>query len=115
MTDSPSPTKETAILARTLLAALVAALCLPAAASADAIFGDKDVQNPTLAVNTKGIALVSYKTQAGAPRHVLVWGGVNAIPHPTDPPSTQQKFQLDYSGGWKSQKNAKYWATFQNA
>src|SRR3954462_6087265 len=112
MTDSPSPTKETAILARTLLAALVAALCLPAAASASAIFGDKDVQNPTLAVNAKGIALVNYKTKAGIARHVLAWGAVTAIPHPTDPPSVQQKFQLDYSGGWKSQKNAKYWQSF---
>jgi hypothetical protein len=102
-------------LAKTLLAALVAALALPAAASASAIFGDRDVQGPTLAVNAKGIALVTYKTKAGAPRHVLVWGAVNAVPHPTDPPSAQQKFQLDYSGGWKSQKNAKYWRTFKNA
>jgi hypothetical protein len=102
-------------LARTLLAAIVAVLLLPAAASATAIFGDKDVQNPTLAVNSKGIALVTYKTKAGATRHVLAWGAVNAIPHPTDPPSTQQKFKLDYSGGWKSQKNAKYWRTFKNA
>jgi hypothetical protein len=98
-----------------LLAALAVAFCLPATSSASAIFGDKDVANPTLAVNTKGIALVNYTTAAGAPRHVLVWGAVNAIPHPTDPPSVQQKFQLDYSGGWKSQKNAKYWQTFKNA
>jgi hypothetical protein len=102
------------MLARLLLATLVAVLVLPATASATAIFGDKDVQNPTLAVNSKGIALITYKTKAGATRHVLAWGAVNAIPHPTDPPSTQQKFQLDYSGGWKSQKNAKYWKTFKN-
>jgi hypothetical protein len=94
---------------------LAIALCLPAAGSASAIFGDKDLQKPALAVNSKGIALVTYKTKAGATRHVLVWGAINAIPHPTDPPSTQQKFQIDYSGGWKSQKNAKYWQTFKNA
>jgi hypothetical protein len=99
---------------RAFLAALAVALSLPAASSASAIFGDKDVSNPTLAVNSKGIALVSYTTNAGLARHVLVWGAVNAIPHPTDPPSTQQKFQLDYSGGWKSQKNARYWKTFKN-
>jgi hypothetical protein len=101
-------------LARTLLAALAVALCLPATGSASVIFGDKDVAAPSLAVNSKGIALVTYKTKAGALRHVLAWAAVNAIPHPTDPPSTQQKFQLDYSGGWKSQKNAKYWQTFKN-
>jgi hypothetical protein len=100
-------------LAKTLLAALVAALALPAAASASAIFGDRDVQSPALAVNAKGIALVTYKTKAGAPRHVLVWGAVNAVPNQTVGP-TQQKFQLDYSGGWKSQKNAKYWQAFKN-
>lgn len=26
----------------------------------------------------------------------------------------QQKFQLDYSGGWKSQHSASYWKTFKN-
>jgi hypothetical protein len=97
-----------------LVVALVTAICLPAAASASAIFGDADVTGPTLKVNAKGIALVEYKTKAGAPRHVLAWGAVNAVPNQSKG-ATQQKFQLDYSGGWKSQKNAKYWQTFKSA
>ena len=40
--------------------------------------------NPTLKVNADGIALVEYTTQAGRRRHVLVWGAINAIAHPTD-------------------------------
>src|SRR3954465_3277343 len=100
---------------RALLTALAAALAVAAPASASAIFGDQDVREPSLAVNGKGIALVTYKTKAGQVRHVLLWGARNAVAHQSDPASTQQTFQIDYSGGWKSQKNAKYWATFKNA
>jgi hypothetical protein len=95
------------------LCALVC-VCLPAAAGASVILGDKDVSNPTLQVNTKGIALVQYTTKAGLQRHVLLWGAINALANPTQG-STQQAFQLDYSGGWKSQKNSSYWKTFKNA
>lgn len=97
-----------------LLAALTAAICIPAAATASAIFGDLNVTGISLKVNTKGMALVTYKTEAGAIRHVLVWGAASAVPNPTAAPQ-QQKFQMDYSGGWKSQKNAKFWSTFKNA
>jgi hypothetical protein len=99
---------------RLALAILAAALWLPAAASAAAVFGDRDVVGPTLAVDARGTALVTYRTQAGLTRHVLAWGAVNAIPHPTDPESVQQQFQLDYSGGWKSRHDPQYWRTFRN-
>ena len=99
-----------------LAAALV--LALPAGAPAtnalDSVL-NLAVAKPTLKVNTKGIALVEYRTNGGVVRHVLAWGAINGLAHQIDPSTTQQKFRFDYSGGWKSQKNAKYWRTFKNA
>jgi hypothetical protein len=102
-------------VSKLLVAAIVAALSVPAGASASAILGDLGGAGPTLAVNGKGVALVTYTTSGGLTRHVLVWGAVNALPHPTDPPSTQQRFQVDYTGGWQSRRNPSYWRTFENA
>ena len=96
-----------------LAAVLVAAASLPALASASVILGDKDVVKPTLKVNAKGIALVEYRTKTGLARHVLLWGAKNAVANPSLG-ATQQAFKLDYSGGWKSQKNASYWKTFKS-
>ena len=96
------------------LLSCVLALCLPAGA-AGAIFGDANVRNPTLKVNRDGVALVEYSTVAGVSRHVLVWGAINGIAHRTDPTSTQARFRMDYSGGWRSRRNPSYWRTFKNA
>jgi hypothetical protein len=86
-----------------------AALVLPSAGIASAFFGDKSVRSPSLAVTPENIAIVSYTTSAGVARHVLVWGALNANPHPTDPASAQQAFQFDYSGGARSRANPGYW------
>ena len=100
---------------RVLLAALLCVVAaLPSSASASFILGDKDVSNLTLAVNAKGMALVQYTTTAGLRRHVLLWGAINAVANPTLG-SQQQAFQVDYSGGWKSQKDSSFWQTFKNA
>ena len=56
---------------------LLAAL-FPATAFGSAIIGDRNVRNPTLAVNKQGIALVRYTTEQPASAHVLAWGAVNA-------------------------------------
>ena len=90
------------------------ALSAPGAA-AGAIFGDLSVRNPTLKVNAGGTALVEYTTAAGVRRHILVWGAINGVAHPTDPPTPQARFNMDYSGGWKSRKNPSYWKTIRNA
>src|SRR5438045_1946969 len=99
-----------------LLATLVAVVASSVAAgapSAASVFADVDVKNASLQVNAKGIALVTYQTQAGATRRVLAFGAVNAIPHPDpqNPSLRQQAFTVDYSGGWKSQHNANFWRT----
>ncbi len=95
--------------------ALALAVLFPGALPASNILGDRDVSGPTLKVSAGGIALVEYTTRAGLKRHVLAWGAINAAPNPGTGVSTQAKFSFDYSGGWKSQKNASYWKTFKNA
>ena len=80
-----------------------------------AIFGDTDVSDPTLKVNARGTALVEYTTTAGLRRHVLVWGAMDGLAHQGGPGSRQQRFELDYSGGWKSRQNPRYWRTLRNA
>jgi hypothetical protein len=99
--------------ARVVVQAAVVLACLAPGAQASNILGDRSVAGPTIEVSAKGMALVQYTTAAGLPRHVLVWGAVNAVPNPTAD-AKQQAFQFDYSGGWKSQKNASYWKTFKD-
>jgi hypothetical protein len=81
------------------LAALVV-LAVPAGASASESLGDLNVTGLTLAVDTKGDALVSYTREDGQVRHVLVWGAINALAPSQAVP--QVRFHFDYSGGWKS-------------
>jgi hypothetical protein len=94
-----------------LAAALVAAVSAPAAARASEPLSDKNVRLISLAVNTKGEAMVTY-AKGRAVKHVLVWGAVNSlVPSPTTP---QVRFRYDYAGGWgKYRKLA--WKTFKNA
>jgi hypothetical protein len=96
-----------------VIAVLAGAAWLPAGAGA-AILGDTDVRDPTLKVNAQGTALVEYTTKAGVRRHVLVWGALNGLPHQGGPGSRQQRFELDYSGGWRSRSNPRYWRTIRN-
>jgi hypothetical protein len=98
-----------------LCLALAAALALPARAAASYIFGDANVTAPQLAVNTHGVALITYTAPAGNVRHVLAWGAINGVPNPQSSDAAQAAFRLDYSGGWKSRHNARYWKTFRNA
>jgi hypothetical protein len=95
------------------VAAIVCAASPPVSA-ASLILGDRDVPNPTLQVNGRGVALVGYTTKAGLHRHVLLRGAVNAVANPTVG-SRQEAFSVDYSGGWKSQRNPHYWRTFNDA
>ena len=72
---------------------------------------NRDVRNIRLAVNSKGEALVTYRTVRGKVQHVLVWGAVNARqPNPT---LKQVRFKLDYAGGW-GKYHRPYWKTFGN-
>jgi hypothetical protein len=97
-----------------LVAAFTAAAWAASGAFASATLPDRDVVNTTLKVNAGGVALLQYTTTAGLRRNVLFWGAVNAVPNPTLG-ATQQAFKIDYTGGWKSRHNGKYWRTFRNA
>ena len=98
---------------RAALAACAAALAAPAAATG-AIFGDLNVRDPSLKVGSSGTALVEYTTATGVRRHVLVWGAVGGVPNPSVS-ARQARFELDYSGGWKSRKDASFWRTVRDA
>jgi hypothetical protein len=100
------------VLLKGFLAATTAALvCVPATALAGGIV-TSDFVDPSLKVNVKGIALVQYTERSGTAKHVLLWGAVNGAAHA---PAVQATFRTDYTGGWKSQKNASYWKPFKNA
>ena len=83
-------------------------------AVASTTVGAAATRDARLEVNGDGVALVEYRQRGGGERHVLVWGAINALAHPTDASSVQQAFQVDYSGGWKSRHDPRYWRRFKN-
>jgi hypothetical protein len=96
------------------LAAALAAAVVPGAAGASAIFGDVDVSAVSLKVDRDGTALVEYRTAGGRQRHVLVRGAVDAVANPTLAPE-QRRFRMDYTGGWKSRGDGRFWRRLANA
>jgi len=97
------------------VAALVFAVAIGAfgsrAAQASEPLGDLNVTNLSLAVNTKGEALLTYTRESGRVRHVLVWGAINA--RTPDPDVPQVKFSYDYTGGLQ-RYDRQVWSTFRN-
>ena len=93
-----------------VLTVVLAASAFASTATASDLI-DRNAHGITLAVNTKGEALVTY-TAAGKRRRVLAWGAVNAIAPTTARP--QVSLRLDYAGGWGKYKRD-YWKTFRNA
>ena len=94
-----------------VLSVFVLAATFVASASASQLI-NRDVRGIKLAVNTKGEALISYRTVRGKAQHVLAWGAINA----RQPNRTlkQQRFKLDYAGGW-GKYHRTYWKTFKNS
>jgi len=95
-----------------LIAGAAAALLGAGRACASQTLGDLNITNLTLAVNAKGEALLTYNSQSGRLRPVLVWGAINALPPSQDVP--QVKFQMDYTGGLAKYHNPGYWKSFKN-
>ncbi len=94
------------------LAAVVGSLLLAAPGVAQASqLVDRSARSPGLAVDGKGRALVTYR-KGSRVRHVLVWGAVDA--RPPDPRVPQERFRLDYAGGW-GRYGRPVWRTFGNA
>jgi hypothetical protein len=92
------------------VAALAAAVLLPASASASELI-DRNATNVSLKVGRSGQAVLSYNAR-GKRWNVLAWGAINAV-HPTQA-RPQVAFKLDYSGGWGSQRKL-VWKTMPNA
>ena len=90
-----------------VLATVIVQAAFASPASASQLI-DRDASGISLAVNAKGEALISYTT-GGKARHVLAWGGINAVA-PTRG-RTQVEFNLDYAGGW-GKYHKDYWQTF---
>lgn len=93
------------------LVAVVGAAFVSAQAAGASQLIDRNAKDVSLAVDTKGEALITYHDGAQV-KHVLAWGAVNAIaPTRTRP---QVAFKLDYAGGWGKYHDT-YWKTFKNA
>ena len=91
-------------------AAVVGAFVTVDVASAAQLI-DRNAAGVVLAANTKGEALLTYRSHGGL-KHVLVWGAVNAK---TPNKSVKQvSFHKDYAGGYGKYRRP-YWKTFANA
>jgi hypothetical protein len=97
---------------RVALAVALAALATTPPAVASEALSDTSVSGATLAVNARGEALVTYVRADGRPRHVLVWGAINALAPSRD--AAQVHFRWDYAGGYGKYRNGSYWKTFRN-
>ena len=97
----------------------VVALAGAKPARASEFFADRSPSHVSLRVNAKGEALVTYKTETGQWRHVLVWGAINALGPSRDTPQVKMKF--DYAGGWRKYRSRSvsfrlnYWKTFKSS
>jgi hypothetical protein len=98
-------------MVRGLLIALTALAFAPSALASEPL-ADLNALTPTLAVNGKGEALVTYRRTGAATRRVLVWGAINARTPDSDQP--QVRFKYDYAGGW-GKYHRLAWRNFRNA
>jgi hypothetical protein len=89
---------------RRSLFVLVVLLLMPVSGASASQFVDRGARGARLAVNGKGEALLTY-TKSSRPRHVLLWGALNAR-HPTSG-KPQVRLRRDYSG------RGRYWESFQ--
>jgi hypothetical protein len=92
----------------TTVAVLIAALAATGTASAAQLI-DRDASGVRISVNAKGEALLTY-SKGSAVKHVLIWGAINASAPKEG--THQQKFKLDYSGGW-GKYHSVYWKNFR--
>ena len=92
-----------------LVVVFVAASAFVSPAGASQLIA-RDAKGVKLEVDSKGRALLTYRTGA-LQRHVLAWGAVDAI-HPNEH-RKQVAFKVDYSGGWSS-FGSNLWKGFRN-
>jgi hypothetical protein len=93
---------------RLLLLLTLALLCSAAPAQASQLV-DRNATDVSLEADAAGHAVVSY-TVDGRARHVIAWGALNAKPVPDQLGVPQERFHLDYSGGWAFKGDSTAWA-----
>ena len=96
-----------------VLSGAIGATLLATPAMASEPMSDLGATLQSLQVNTRGEALITYRRTDGKVRHVLVWGGINAVTS-TDQSVRQVRFTYDYAGGWGKYRKASYWSTFKD-
>src|SRR5438067_10201559 len=107
------PPSRSGVSAAAIVLAIAAMLVAAWPATASEPLSNVGVKGPSLIVNKKGEAMVTYTMPTGKPRHVLVWGAVNAnVPTQSVP---QVRFKYDYAGGFRKYHNGNYWKTFRDA
>jgi hypothetical protein len=98
------------LLLLALTPAAAAAALAPGAGASDRI--GLDASRPAIAVSADGrTAVVSYRAH-GRLRHILVSGAVNALPPSEAVP--QVRFAIDWTGGWETHRNGKWWRRVGN-
>src|SRR4051794_18172403 len=90
-----------------LLLALACAPFLAAPAQASQLI-DRNATGVSLKADAYGHAVVSYAVGERV-RHVIAWGALNAKPVPAQLGVPQERFKLDYSGGWGFKRDAGWW------
>jgi hypothetical protein len=101
-----------ALVRRVLPVLLLLLLVAAPAANASEPLGDLAISDVSLAVDAKGVALLTYRREDGKLRHVLAWGAIDANPPSQTVP--QVAFHFDYSGGLRS-RGRSVAARFRNA
>ena len=100
---------------RRFLPVLLALVVLLAAAPAEASqLIDRNATEVSLKADAFGHAVVSY-TVDGRVRHVIAWGALNAKTVPAQLGVPQERFRLDYSGGWGYAHDSNAWQTIPDS
>jgi hypothetical protein len=109
--ENRSRAVEARVLKQWLPPALVAALfVVPSAVASDRLA--LNASHVALAVSADGkTAVVTYRSR-GALHHALLWGAVNALPPSQTVP--QVRFKIDWTGGWATHRNGRWWQLLGN-
>ena len=92
------------------LALVAAFFIVPSAAASDRLA--LNASRVTLAVSADGTtAVVAYRS-GGTVHHALVWGAVDALPPSQTVP--QVRFKIDWTGGWATHRNGRWWQRLGN-
>jgi hypothetical protein len=97
---------------RIVLSAALTAACVLVSGAAASDRLAVNASHVTLAVSADGKTAVATYRSGGVLRHALVSGAVNALPPSQSVP--QVRFKIDWTGGWQTHGNARWWQRVGN-